>query len=163
MSLHNTLTGADLHESKGVDTAGINTVYIANGSGSGAWTKVTASAVDTATIKNINTHKFAVVLKTVATAQSLVVPITEGMTLTKVTSILNAAITTSNITLTILRNGSLSNGTITLLFTGSGKGSTFSLSPVSNNVYAASDYLEIASGGGTGSADCTIYLEFTVN
>lgn len=35
---HKDLTGADLHEPKGVSTAGTGTVYVANGSGSGAWT-----------------------------------------------------------------------------------------------------------------------------
>lgn len=34
---HNTLTGADLHEPKGVSSAAINTVYVADGVGSGAW------------------------------------------------------------------------------------------------------------------------------
>lgn len=35
---HSTLTGADLHEPKGVATATSGQIYIANGSGSGAWT-----------------------------------------------------------------------------------------------------------------------------
>lgn len=34
---HNTLTGADLHEPKGIGSAAINTVYVADGVGSGAW------------------------------------------------------------------------------------------------------------------------------
>lgn len=34
---HSTLTGAELHEPKGVSIAGANTVYVANGSGSGSW------------------------------------------------------------------------------------------------------------------------------
>lgn len=34
---HSTLTGADLHEPKGVATAAAGNVYIANGSGSGHW------------------------------------------------------------------------------------------------------------------------------
>ena len=34
---HSTLSGADLHEPKGIGTAVNNTVYVANGSGSGAW------------------------------------------------------------------------------------------------------------------------------
>ena len=35
---HSTLTGADLHEPKGVAAANADQIYIANGSGSGAWT-----------------------------------------------------------------------------------------------------------------------------
>ena len=37
MPSHNLLTGTDLHEPKGADTAALNQVYVANGSGSGAW------------------------------------------------------------------------------------------------------------------------------
>ena len=35
---HNLITGSDLHEPKGVAAAANKTVYVANGSGSGAWT-----------------------------------------------------------------------------------------------------------------------------
>lgn len=37
---HSTLTGAELHEPKGADTAAAGTVYVANGSGSGSWADV---------------------------------------------------------------------------------------------------------------------------
>ena len=35
---HSTLTGADLHEPKGVASANADDIYVANGSGSGVWT-----------------------------------------------------------------------------------------------------------------------------
>lgn len=34
---HSTLTGAELHEPKGISLASANEVYVANGSGSGSW------------------------------------------------------------------------------------------------------------------------------
>jgi len=37
---HSSLSDPELHEPKGVSTAAANTVYLANGSGSGAWTAV---------------------------------------------------------------------------------------------------------------------------
>lgn len=40
---HSTLTGADLHEPKGVSGAASGTVYIANGSGSGSWGSIATS------------------------------------------------------------------------------------------------------------------------
>ena len=46
MVAHSALTGADLHEPKGVAGAGSDTVYIANGSGSGSWAKVGTDALD---------------------------------------------------------------------------------------------------------------------
>jgi len=42
---HSVLTGSNLHESKGVDTATNKTVYIANGGGSGAWAKVSPQSL----------------------------------------------------------------------------------------------------------------------
>ena len=38
MPLHKDLTGAELHEPKGVETALSGQVYIADGNGSGSWT-----------------------------------------------------------------------------------------------------------------------------
>lgn len=37
MTLHNTLTGSDLHEPKGVDSAASGKIYVADGVGSGSW------------------------------------------------------------------------------------------------------------------------------
>lgn len=45
---HKNLTGTDLHEPKGVAAASANTVYVANGSGSGSWGEVTNSVLATA-------------------------------------------------------------------------------------------------------------------
>lgn len=47
MSVHKDLTGADLHEPKGADTATSGKVYVSDGAGSGAWT--TASSIITNT------------------------------------------------------------------------------------------------------------------
>lgn len=44
-TIHRNLTGADLHEPKGADTALANMVYVSNGVGSGLWT--TASSIIT--------------------------------------------------------------------------------------------------------------------
>lgn len=38
MAEHSTLTGANLHEPKGVENASAGQVYVANGAGSGTWT-----------------------------------------------------------------------------------------------------------------------------
>lgn len=47
-SVHSTLTGSDLHESKGVSTALSGTVYVADGAGSGAWTAASSVITNTA-------------------------------------------------------------------------------------------------------------------
>lgn len=43
---HSTLTGASLHEPKGVDTADADRVYVSNGAGGGTWTTVSADMVE---------------------------------------------------------------------------------------------------------------------
>lgn len=50
MASHSTITGAENHEPKGVESAAANTVYVANGSGSGTWQKVNNNSVDTVTL-----------------------------------------------------------------------------------------------------------------
>ena len=48
MTVHRNLTGADLHEPKGVETALSGMVYVANGSGSGVWTSASSIITNTA-------------------------------------------------------------------------------------------------------------------
>lgn len=41
---HSTLTGSELHEPKGVDSAALGTVYVADGAGSGNWNSISTSS-----------------------------------------------------------------------------------------------------------------------
>ena len=45
MPLHKDLTGAELHEPKGVESALSGTVYVANGVGSGSWSNLGGNSV----------------------------------------------------------------------------------------------------------------------
>lgn len=45
---HSALTGSNLHESKGVSTAAVSTVYVADGVGSGAWSTISNASLATA-------------------------------------------------------------------------------------------------------------------
>ena len=47
-SVHKDLTGADLHEPKGADTALAGQVYVSDGAGSGAWTAASSVITNTA-------------------------------------------------------------------------------------------------------------------
>lgn len=163
MAAHSSLTGTDLHEPKGVAAASVNTVYVADGSGSGTWQKVTASALDSTTIFNTNKDYITVTLLDVSTASSVLVPISRACTLTKVTSVIGGAITVANSIITITKKGGFTTGTLTIAFTGSAKGDIDSLIPVSNNTYVADDWIEIATdGGSTTTATITFLLEFTL-
>lgn len=48
MSIHKDLTGADLHEPKGADTATSGKVYVSDGAGSGVWTAASSVISNTA-------------------------------------------------------------------------------------------------------------------
>jgi hypothetical protein len=52
---HSSLTGADLHEPKGAASAASGTVYVANGSGSGTWTTLSALTGDVGEVKAFST------------------------------------------------------------------------------------------------------------
>lgn len=62
MSVHKDLTGADLHEPKGADTATSGKVYVSDGAGSGVWTAASSVISNTAW----STGDLKVTLKTVA-------------------------------------------------------------------------------------------------
>lgn len=44
-TVHASMTGSDLHESKGISSASANTVYVADGAGSGTFQKITADQI----------------------------------------------------------------------------------------------------------------------
>jgi hypothetical protein len=162
MPAHATLTGADLHEPKGADTASIATVYVADGSGSGDWQKVASENIDTTSIKNTNKEIISVLVPDLLTAKTIVVPIPFDCTLVNATSCITGAFTGANTVITLLRGGISSVGTITIAETGSAEGVLDTITTPSNNVFVAPTYLKITSDGNPsgGAADATILLEF---
>lgn len=59
MADHASLTGASLHESKGVATAAINTVYVANGGGSGAWSALAFGQMPSGSVIGFGSTQFS--------------------------------------------------------------------------------------------------------
>lgn len=160
MAVHSSLTGADLHESKGVDSAGANTVYVANGAGSGAWVKLPASAVD-GTVKNLNQSTEVFHFPDIGTSGSRYKVMAKACMLTKIWVTPQANMATTATVLTIRNDAGTSMGTITIPSTGTA-GAVYSLTPVSNNTFVAGSKLQIDSDGGTStSPDTTFTLELT--
>lgn len=163
MVAHASLTGADLHEPKGAASASANTVYVADGAGSGTWQKVSDDALDATQVFNINRDFITCTLLDVSTASSVLIPISRSCTLSKVTSVIGAAITVADSTVTVTKKGGFTTGTLTISYTGSAKGDIDTLTPVSNNTYVAGDWIEIATdGASTTTATITFLLEFTL-
>lgn len=163
MVAHADLTGSDLHEPKGAASAAANTVYAASGAGSGSWTKVTASMLDTSTLFNTNKFFLTVSLADVSTASSVWIPIPVACTLVKVTSTLQTAITLADSVITFYNNAGTSMGSsMTIAFSGSASGDVDTYTPSSNNTFSAGQMMKITTdGGSTTTAVVWFTLEFT--
>jgi hypothetical protein len=160
MAEHSTLTGSDLHEPKGVAAASANTVYVANGSGSGTWRKVAKADLNNTEIFP-NQFTVSLTLTDISTAETLLVAVPYTSTLTRVVGVLGGAITGSDAAVTLLQNGGSTVSTITVAYTGSAKGNDTVINPASNNTFIAGDFIEITTdGASTGTALYTITLVF---
>jgi hypothetical protein len=143
MAEHATLTGANLHEPKGVAAAASGAVYVADGAGSGAWT--IALTVNRLTL----TGKIA----DVSTADELFIPVPLDCQIIKAYCTIKNAITVANTILTLKIGGvAVTNGTITLTQAASAAGSTFSCTPTAANTAAAGQAIQISCDGGSTTA-----------
>jgi len=135
---HASLTGADLHEPKGVATATNNQVYVADGTSSGAWTN--------------RQHILISYLEDVSTAETVYIPIPFAGTISKVTSVLTNAITVADSTVTIKNSSGTTMGTITVAFSGSAAGDVDTNSSLTNNTVSADDFITIETNGNSNTA-----------
>ena len=146
---HSSLTDPYIHEPKGVASASVGKVYVANGSGSGTWTSKETLVGETLTgyIDNISA------------SSTVHVPIPFAGTISKVVTVLEAAISSANAIITVKNAAAASMGTITVTQSGSAAGDVDSLVPSSNNSIADNSFLTITTDGGSSTA--TI-LRFTI-
>lgn len=142
---HSSLTGSELHEPKGASSAAANTVYVATGSGSGAWTPLT--------------YTLSGFFADVSSASSVYVPIPYAGTVKRITTVLQGAISTADDVITVYNAAGSSMGTITISNSGSAAGDVDVLNPSSNNTVTANSYIRLTSNGGSNSAQV---LNFTV-
>ena len=56
MAEHNTLTGSSLHEPKGVESAAVQTIYVADGAGSGDWVLPPTASHGEMVVESYNTR-----------------------------------------------------------------------------------------------------------
>lgn len=154
---HRNLTGADLHEPKGVATAAANTVYRATGAGTGVWTDIAAE------LKAGNRVALTTRIDDISTASSVwaVSPIAGDVI--GIYVVLHNAITVADAVVTAELNGVAMSGlSITCAYTGSAAGSTFSGTPSGSNTVSSGDAIEIITDGGSTTAckaDVTIMID----
>jgi hypothetical protein len=148
MSTHSALTGADLHEPKGADSASAGQVYVATGAGSGTW--------------SARQYTLTAVIADVSTAETVYVAVPYSGNVVRVTSVLEGAISIADATITVSDNASNSMGTLTITQSGSAAGDVDTLTPASNQDVTDNDYITIATDGASSSANklwLTIVIE----
>jgi len=145
--VHSSLTGSDLHECKGADSAAVDTVRVSNGSGSGTWKKIPAASIDATSVKNINKQSFVFVMETpTAPNATIYLPIEQSKTLDSIKITINNTVA-GNLTATIKKNGStVTSGAIAS--TSEGTSSTISV----GSAYLTSDTCSIVFSGTTTSS-----------
>ena len=134
---HSSLTDPYLHEPKGVASASVGKVYVANGSGSGTWTAKES-------LVELSLEGY---IENISTATTVYVPIPFAGTVMKVVTVLEAAIGSSDATITVKNAAAASMGTITVTQSGSAAGDVDTLSPSSNNTVAADSFITITTDG----------------
>ena len=134
---HSTLADQYLHEPKGVVSASSGDVYLANGSGSGTWTS--------------RQSMLTVQFPDISSASNLYVPIPYAGTITKIQSVLTAAISGGDAVFTVTNSSGSSMGTLTITQSGSAAGDVDILTPSSNNTVTAGTFIKIACAGAPSS------------
>ena len=148
---HSVITGAGLHEPKGVASATSGKVYVSNGSGSGAWTLG-------------NTRSVQVELDDVSTASDAYVVSPFAGTIIKIQSILHSVITVADSALTSYIGGvAITGGNWVVAFTGAAAGDVDSATPSAANTVAIGSKIKITTDGvSTTAARLTIVLTIQV-
>lgn len=178
---HSVLSGADLHEPKGVSSAAVKEVYVATGAGSGTWEQMSAAKVSIADAGSHFTgtdveaalqelgpevHYLTMELADISTASFVLFPIPADCVVNEVQTILAGAIATSDATITITRGGDAATlGTITVANSGSAEGDQDENTSLSNNTLTKSThpYIKVATdGASTNAVSLYIQIKLTI-
>lgn len=131
---HSTLTGADLHEPKGVASATADQVYLADGAASGAW--------------DFPEYVLQAEISDISTPQSVFIVAPYAGTIESITSVIDGAIATSDAVLSFEIGGTpVTDGNITVAFTASAAGDVDSSTPSAANALTAGQALECITDG----------------
>lgn len=159
MSAHKDLADAHLHEPKGVASASVDTVYVANGSGSGTWAKIGASSINGTSVLNINRQFVTMKFDDIGTLSSRYLSFPKACRIEKINVVLQTATATTATILTFRNDAGTSMGTITIGLAAAA-GAVGTLSPISNNTFVADTKLQVDTDGGTStSSDVEITFE----
>lgn len=115
------------------------------------------------TLHGINTGAITVEMNDVSAVETVYVLMPRACTVTKISSVLLNAITIANSIVTARNHAGTSMGTLTVAFSGSAAGDIDTLSPSSNNVFAAGERLRLVSDGGSTTTSRLFFtIEYTI-
>lgn len=147
---HKDLPNAQLHEPKGVNSASVDTAYVANGAGSGTWKAAPYQYALTVQLADLSTASDAWV----------VVPV--GGTVAKIYTVIDAAITTADANLTFKINATtITSSGITVTQSGSAAGDVDSSTPSALNTVVAGDKLRVTTDGASDTT-CKVTVTFLI-
>lgn len=150
MPLHADLTGAELHEPKGVATAAADNLYVADGAGTGAWQKITLGSLDLTSVQSPNTYRLTGIIEDVSTPSFILIPVPVTSTFVSARLVLHNAITVADSAVSFTRNdGSSFGSAVTVAFTGSAEGTGFDFAATLNQTITGPGYIKIATDGGS--------------
>ena len=153
MALHRDLTGADLHEPKGADSAAANTVYIFNGSGSGSPQKIGVDSLNLAGMGNPNDFYLSTTLDDISSPGFTALAVSESCQIISIVGVLEGPITTADATVSFSRVGVGSLGApIIIPFSGSAKGTFFIFTATNNRDLVPGQFIQITSDGASDGA-----------
>lgn len=163
---HASISDPYLHEPKGASTASINTVYRADGSGSGDWIVLDEDSLDWAAISaaiqaDLDDNTLDVtgelyvtaVIPDISTASSVIIPLPDSGTVVSARVVLGGPITVGDATISFTNAAAAGMGTaVTVPFTGSAKGNGYTFTATGNNSITGPSWIEVATNGGSTDA-----------
>lgn len=163
MTLHKDLTDAHLHEPKGVVSASVATVYVANGSGSGTWKKIDSASLDNTSVLNINRQLLTFGFPDIGTTGSRFLSFPRACRIDNISVVLQGNAATTDTTITFRNDAGTAMGTIVIPLA-STAGAIGFLTPVTNNTFTTLTKLQVDSDGGTSTnpgLEITLDIVFT--
>lgn len=136
MPEHVDITDPEIHEPKGASTASAGEVYVSDGAGSGDW-------------GTLQQDTLAAVIADISTSETVYVPVPYAGDVTRVTLVIDGAISAANAVIDVKDSDGNSMGNITVLQSGSAAGDVYSLTPASNEAVTDNDYITVETDGGS--------------
>lgn len=162
MTAHRDLTGADLHEPKGIELAQTSTVYVSDGLGTGGWKLIGTEEIDTEQVKNVNRYKVVYRMDNIENASVHYLPITDDSILLRVTGVISGPLTGAPSNVELKNSGLLSMGIFNADYLDSTAGTMFTMFPTQNASFPDTSFLSLhCDGNGTGTnVSLTLVFDF---